>query len=426
MSGSFDHSAARHLFRRAGFGADRERLARAVASGLDETLDELFAAREHDPDLERGERALLGLESIEPLQSSWFARILADTAPLVERVALMWHGHFATSWDKVRDARLMHAQVQLFRERGLGDFRALLHAVATDPAMLLWLDGDRNERGQPNENFAREVMELFGLGRGQYGERDIQEAARAFTGWGVDRRRFVVRERDHDPGPKSVLGTTGALDGHDVIDLVLAHPACARHVARRLLVEFVVPEPTDAEIDAWAAQVVADDWQIERALARLFRSDLFLSSRARRSRIAAPVELVAITARVLDAHPTPQQAARAAARMGQALYRPPSVEGWIGGRRWIHAGTWLERHNALTKLAASHATDDAFVDLARAFDHPAPDKVVGRAVDVLLDGDVDAAFVRVLEDARAAAADPDAALRAVTALILTAPDYHLV
>lgn len=426
MTRPFDERAARHLFRRAAFGVDSRRVERARASGLEATLEELFAARTHDAELERGERALLGFEAIEPLQASWFARILADRAPLVERVALMWHGHFATSWDKVRDVRLMHAQLGTFRALGLGDFRELLHAVATDPAMLLWLDGDRNELGRPNENFAREVMELFGLGRGQYRERDIQEAARAFTGWGVDRRRFVFRERDHDTGVKTVLGQSGAFDGHDVIDVILGQPSCARHVARRLLVEFVLPEPSPAEVEEWAAIVRAEDWSIERVLARLFRSELFASPRAHRSRIAAPVELVAITARVLEAWPTPAQAARAAARMGQALYRPPNVEGWPGGRRWIHAGTWLERHNALSSLAASHATGDPRVDLGRAFGDPAPDRIVPVVLDVLLDGDVDPGFARVLEDAVARSTDRDAALRTVTALVLTAPEYHLV
>lgn len=418
----WDAATAAHVYRRAGFGADRARRERATS--LDAALEDLFGRREHDPLLVRGIDTLLALEDVGRLQAWWMALILRDRAPLVERVALMWHDHFATSDDKVRDVRLMHAQVQLFRERGLGDFRELLHAVARDPAMLVWLDGNANKKGHPNENFAREVLELFGLGIGNYTERDVQEAARAFSGWGVDGRRFVDREQYHDEGTKEVLGRRGAFDGDDVIDLVLAHPACPRHVARRLLEEFALPAPPDELVAEWAEVLLQENWHVGRALERLFRSELFLGPACRRARIAGPVELLACTAITLGVQdgPAPDQVARAATEMGQSLYRPPSVEGWEGGRAWVHAGTWLARHNHLTALAMAHGER---VDLSASYGPaPASGEVADAALELLLP---DGASEELRAAARrAAAGGTDEALRRVTALILTAPEYHLI
>jgi len=419
-----DAATAAHVYRRAGFGADLER--REGATDLDAVLADLFERREHDALYTRGVSALLSLEDVERLQAWWMSLILRDRAPLVERVALLWHDHFATSNDKVLDVRLMHAQVQLFRDHGLGDFRELLHAVAKDPAMLVWLDGNANRSGHPNENFAREVLELFGLGIGNYDERDVQEAARAFSGWGVDGRRFVNREHFHDDSTKEVLGTRGALDGDDVVDLVLAHPACARHVARTLLAEFAVPEPSNAEVAEWARVLKRVDWSVERFLEQLFRSDLFLGPASRRARIAGPVELTAttlITLGVAD-QVAPADVAEACGEMGQSLYRPPSVKGWDGGRTWVHAGTWLARHNRFSGLAQAHGER---VDLSTSFgaDVDTP-QLADAACALLLPDGADAPLREALARAAQEAKTDDDALRDVTALLLTAPEYHLI
>jgi uncharacterized protein (DUF1800 family) len=420
----WDAATAAHVYRRVGFGADRETL--AAAGGLDEALSDLFTRRTHDALLVRGVDPLLALEDLELLQAWWMSLILRDRAPLVERVALMWHDHFATSHDKVGDVRLMHRQVQLFRDRGLGDFRELLHAVAKDPAMLVWLDGNANKKGHPNENFAREVLELFGLGIGNYTEVDVGEAARAFSGWGVDGRRFVFRSQYHDDTIKEVLGTRGVLSGDDVIDLVLAQPACARHVARKLLEEFALPAPSDAQVAEWARVLVQEDWNIERTLARLFRSELFLGPASRRSRIAGPVELVAVTLITLGAAggPAPAQVARAAGEMGQSLYRPPSVKGWDGGRTWVNTGTWLARHNRLTDLAMAH---DERLDLSTSYGEGlAPGELARASLALLVPDGAEPALRDALADAADQSDGVDEALRRVTALILTSPQYHLI
>ncbi len=419
----WDPATAAHLYRRAGFGADRN--TRESARSLDDALQDIFSRRKHDALLMRGVDKLVSLEEIGELQAWWMALILRDRAPLVERVALMWHDHFATSNDKVRDVRLMHAQVQLFREKGLGDFRELLHAVATDPAMLIWLDGNDNRDGHPNENFAREVLELFALGIGNYQERDILEGARAFSGWGVDGRRFVFRRQYHDEGIKEFLGARGPFTGEEVIDRILAHPACARHIAHKLLEEFVRPNPSSEEVDTWASVLLEEQWSIERTLERLFRSELFLGPSARRSRIAGPVELVAHTLITLGIADTlsPADVARSAAQMGQALYRPPSVKGWDGNRTWIHAGSWLVRHNDLTRVAMAPGERE---DLAAAFGTQGRNDLAERALDLLIPDGAGPALRETVRRAAAESEDAPEARRTVTALILTAPEYHLI
>ncbi|MCC6407067.1 MAG: DUF1800 domain-containing protein [Planctomycetes bacterium] len=417
----WDRSAASHLFRRAGFGAGPRTLERALAEGVEATLESLCAPRGHDPALFEGIESLLASGNHELLRAWWMALLLGDGDPLGERVTLFWHDHFATSIAKVDDVRLMHRQNLALRELGLGDFRKLLHALAKDPAMLVWLDGNENRRGQPNENFAREVLELFALGIGKYDERDIQEAARAFTGWGTDGRRFVVRKDWHDGGTKTIFGKTGDFDGDDVLELVLAHPACPRFVARRLIEEFVAVEPERAVVDALAGELVANAWSIRKTLRTLLASKLFFARDARRARIASPVELVVGTQLALELSLAPLEAAEAAARMGQALFRPPSVKGWDGGRTWINAGPWLERVNSGLAVAESFASG------ARELS-PAPRSTADAArtaLDRLLADSADPELARAVSATAEAAASPNAALGDALALILTAPEYHL-
>lgn len=424
--GEWDRGAAAHLLRRAGFGPRPGDLERALAEGHEATLARALDGG-RDEELVASGEALLAAGSLESLQGWWMALIVGGGAPLQERLALLWHDHFATSFAKVGDVRLMHRQNALFRERGGGDFRALVHAVAKDPAMLVWLDGDDNRRGHPNENFARELMELFCLGIGHYSERDVQEAARAFTGWGTEGRSFAFRPELHDGGAKSVLGATGALTGERAVDAVLAHPACARHVARRLLEELVHPEPRGDEVDALSRVLVSAGFDVRAAVERVLRSALFFSPRARRSRIAGPVEVVAAAARALGARVAPVRLARAAEEAGQALFRPPSVKGWDGGERWIRADAWLARHEALARLARAHAApeDGVRVDLRAAFGDPSRADVPRAVADALLPDGAAPELLDVLGRAASERGDVDEALALATALVLTAPEYHL-
>jgi uncharacterized protein (DUF1800 family) len=375
----WDRAAVLHLYRRGGFGASPGEVEQALSDGLQPTLARLF--EDHtSPELRDSIRPLLAAGELELLQAWWMALILEGGAPLRERMTLVWHGHFATSNDKVDDVRMMHAQNECFRRLGLGDFRVLLRAVARDPAMLRWLDGDSNRRGQPNENFARELMELFALGLGNFDEQDVREGARAFSGWGTFGRSFVSRPELHDEGVKSIFDRSGTWTGEDALDLVLEHPACARHVARRLLQAFVAPKVADEWVEALVHVLRGAGWDVGHTLRTLLASRLFFSAAARRSRIAGPVELAAVAARGLDAGIAPRCAARLAADMGQSLFRPPSVKGWEGGRAWIHSGHWIARHNALVAISAADGAggSDTRLDLASLFRTTDREELAGR------------------------------------------------
>ncbi len=423
-AGEWSFAAAAHLLRRGGLGGRRDELEEALAGSPGEALEKLQGVADGDRALRASAEHLLAGGQEELLAGWWMSLLLSGTAPLRERVTLMWHGHFATSNAKVNDVRLMHRQNELLRELGLGDFRVLLHAVAQDPAMLVFLDGNENRRGEPNENLARELMELFALGRGNYTETDVQEAARALTGWGTAGRAFRVRAEHHDAGEKSLFGARGPWRGEDLIERVLAHPACPLWVARRLLVEFVAPHPEPAWIEAWARRLVTLDWNIERTLAELLGSELFFSPAARRARIAAPVELVVGTARLFGAKLAPVEAARLAREMGQALFRPPSVKGWDGSRAWINAGAWVARNNYLASIADPE--QGLSVDLSEALGDPrTPAEAAQRAVGLCLPDLAGGDFAAAIATAARNAGEAGAAARLACALILTSPEYQL-
>ncbi|GMU71054.1 MAG: hypothetical protein AMXMBFR42_05210 [Burkholderiales bacterium] len=292
-------------------------------------------------------------EGVE-LRGWWMGEMLSTDSPLTERMTLFWHNHFVSSQQKVRVARLMYLQNVTFRANALGDFRALLHAASKDAAMLVYLDGVRNRRGAPNENFAREVMELFTLGEGHYSEADVKEAARAFSGWSIDREtgRFVFRRALHDPGIKTVLGATGRFDGDQVLDLLLARPETAEFIVAKLWREFVSPEPDEREVKRIAADFRRSGWRITVALRSLFVSDAFWAPAQRGVLVKSPVELVVGTLVSLDVAPrnaTPF--ALAIAGMGQNLFSPPNVKGWRGGDAWIDTNTLLARKQFVESIS---------------------------------------------------------------------------
>ncbi len=274
-------------------------------------------------------------------------RMLRTRRPLEEKMALFWHGHFATSNEKVRDYRKMKRQWELFREKGNGPFGELLLGICRDPAMLVYLDGSQNVRGSPNENFAREIMELFALGVGHYGEADVKDAARAFTGWGLDGNDFDRSFWRHDRGKKQVLGRRGRLDGEDVVEVILEQPEAARFLATKIYRYFVREDPSPAVIDALAADLRENHHDVGRLLERIFRSRDFYSDATVGTRIKPPVELIVSTYRKLglDEVPGAPFFSTTAAAMGQELYMPPNVAGWKGGRTWINPSTLMLRQN---------------------------------------------------------------------------------
>jgi uncharacterized protein (DUF1800 family) len=366
--------------------------------------------------------------------------------PLREKLTLFWHGHFATSYQKVEEIYLLYRQGETLRRHAWGNFRDLVLAVARDPAMLVYLDGEANTKEHPNENFARELMELFTLGIGHYTEKDVLAAARAFTGWHRDGHKFVFHADQHDGGPKEFLGAAGNLDGTDVLETLLRQPALPRFLARKLLVFFACPEPP-AEVVAEAAEVFrAARLDVRELLTVLFRSKFFHEPACRRARIASPAELVIGTCRSLGARVAAPTLRDQMTAMGQELLAPPNVKGWDGERKWINASTWAARLG-FAQLLGDLAGENEFagnLDVGALV--PAgladPARVADLLVDRLLEGNLSpdrraelAKFlVTAQEEGQEPKDQPDKfredgdfrrqQVRALVGVILSLPEYH--
>ncbi len=391
-------ASAAHLLQRAGFGGSPEEIAALTALGPREAVRRLvrwqsvpedFVAFDesglHDPSLEpfpasrpaatdaakrdgqsigvaakpAGNRRLqpvtnkffywLRASRLETHRLSywWAQRMLVTTRPLQEKMALFWHGHFATSEEKVRDYRKMLRQNMLLREKGNGSFRELLIGVAQDPAMLAYLDAGVNVKGAPNENFAREIMEMFTLGVGHYSEQDIREAARAFTGWNAQDLQFTIDASRHDDSIKRVLGREGPLDGVDVIDTLLAQPAAGEFIAGKIYTYFVRQELSPVLRTELGARFRASRYDIAGLLETIFLSRDFYSKASVASRVRPPVELVVSTYRLagLSQVPGVPDFNEATESLGQKLFYPPTVAGWAQGRSWITPGLLIARSN---------------------------------------------------------------------------------
>ena len=277
----------------------------------------------------------------------WANRMVASEHPLQEKMALFWHGHYAVNESKVRDYRKLLKELELFHEMGTGSFRDLMVAVAKDPAMLSFLDAGVNIKGAPNENFAREIMELFTMGVGNYTEGDIREAARAFTGWNYDGLEFVVNEVDHDNDQKDFLGHTGNFDGVDIIDIIMEQPVTAEYMAGKMY-HFFVRDSVDPEFGDQLGSLFRNvNYDISLFLETLFLSKDFYSEASVGTHIKSPVELAVSTYVKLGLSEVPgvPDFNQTTSALGQALFRPPTVAGWAGGRSWITPGLLLERGN---------------------------------------------------------------------------------
>lgn len=273
--------------------------------------------------------------------------MVASEHPLQEKMALFWHGHYAVNESKVRDYRKLLKELELFHEMGTGNFRDLMVAVARDPAMLSFLDAGVNIKGAPNENFAREIMELFTMGVGNYTEGDIREAARAFTGWNYDGLEFVVNEVDHDNDQKDFLGHTGNFDGIDIIDIIMEQPVTAEYMAGKMY-HFFVRDSVDPELGDQLGSLFRNvNYDISLFLETLFLSKDFYSEASVGTHIKSPVELAVSTYVKLGLSEVPgvPDFNQTTSALGQALFRPPTVAGWAGGRSWITPGLLLERGN---------------------------------------------------------------------------------
>lgn len=318
-------------------------------------IDEPFVApREYRSMTDEARRAWLqkqirmGLD----LRGWWLREMVTTTSPLTERMTLFWHNHFVSAQPKVRHTQLMYRQNVLLRGHALGRFDELLHAVAKDPAMLIYLDSATNRRGSPNENFAREVMELFTLGEGKYTEDDIKQAARAFTGWSIDLDTgdYTFRRFLHDSGEKTVFGKAGNFDGDAVLDIILAQPAVAEFIVRKLWREFVSPQPDEVRVKRIAAQFRTSGWNIAQPVRALLLQPEVIARDEDNALVKSPADLVVGFMRQSGGELSqPVAAAVALAGMGQNLFSPPNVRGWPGGDAWINTHTLLARKQFLER-----------------------------------------------------------------------------
>jgi uncharacterized protein (DUF1800 family) len=443
-SGSEPWDAPRvaHLHRRAGFLASWPVLGRDVKDGPAASIDRLLRGEPEASDgstaedFERFQDALATRvatgDALRSLQAAWLYRMIFTPHPLRERMTLFWHDHFATSNAKVNNLALMWRQNTLLRRHALGSFPELLKAMDSDPAMLLWLDCASNRKAHPNENYAREVMELFTLGRGKYTEQDIQEAARAFTGSFVRSDRFRFEAEQHDEGDKTVLGRTGRFRADDVADILLEQPACAEFLAGKLFRLFVseTDEPSPELLAPLAESFRAAGYDVSVPVRMILSSRLFYDPAMRRRRVKSPVELAVGTVRALEiTAPTVSADALAEAceRMGQALFAPPSVAGWDGGAAWINTTSSLARTNlALAILSDSDDKLGKRLDpkaLAAKHGASTPEDVARFYTDLLvqdaLDGPVRRKVVSAAKDKGEGAAGEAATL------VLSAPEYQL-
>ena len=431
-----------HLHRRAGFVATWNELQRDLADGPEASIGRVISgkARSEGVPAEFEQIAeTIGQVAVttqpERLKAWWIYRMLFSPDPLTERLSLVWHNHFATSNLKVNDLAAMKQQNELFRELGRCPFGELLKEVVQTPALLIWLDAPTNRKGQPNENLAREVMELFTLGIGNYSEKDIKEAARALTGWTVSKQTFYNNRQRHDEEEKTILGQTGRFDGDAFIEMLSAHPATSHRLAWRicqwLMGENVV---STSGLDELAAGLLERRLDIGWAVETVLRSKAFFAEPNLGTRVSCPLEFVVAGVRALELFKRPPSTlvlAEWATRMGQDLFYPPNVGGWSGGRNWLSTQTIVARANFAVALVQGELSPNGEpLDLAGFADRHGHGRDLEKAIiffdQLFLGGQlVPEQRDRILASARKMIATPGEILRQAVALLLAGPAAQL-
>ena len=408
-----------HLMRRAGFGAGREELEEKVARGYENVVEDLLnpsGDRQTLPEdlIRRYHVEHSEMRDLSGAGANWMYRMITTNQPLEEKMALFWHSLFATGYAKLNQARALLNQIDMFRRAGFGRFTDILVELSKDPAMIIWLDNNDNHNGAINENYGRELLELFSMGIGNYTEDDVKEASRAFTGWTLKNAEYMsmramkdsiwpysriawhfeFRDQDHDTGEKVFLGERGDFGGDEIVEIICRQDATARFVCTRLFQFFAadeIDEAGEATIEQMMASYFESDYEIRSVLRTLFNSDYFKGEGARYARVKAPVETVVGAVRMAGSYRQPtlgvNQLASQAFFMGQGLLQPPTVEGWHEGIEWIDSGSLVERVNfAAAELGdASNPGVRSIADrLARdGGRHQSPEQVVDGCLDLM-------------------------------------------
>ncbi|MGH2404747.1 MAG: DUF1800 domain-containing protein [bacterium] len=475
-SDPWDRSKAAHVLNRAGFGGRPDEVDRIVRLRMDAAVDELIDSgrfpenfpvpdysnvralwesyarliQERAPQRERFEAIVAAQradnQKFVELREWWVTRMILSPRPLQEKMVLFWHGLLVSGRPEVRQSELLLIQNEMFRRNALGSFKDMTLAISKDPAMLRYLDNNINRRGRPNENYARELLELFTMGIGNYTEQDIKEAARAFTGWTYRNYEFYFDTRQHDDGSKTFLGRTGNLDGGDIINIIFEQPATARWVPRKLFEYFGYLRPEDSLVVVMADLFRRRNFEVAPLVRAILSSSAFYSPKAMRTQVKSPVQLVVGTARLLEPDAAAMPALiRAMDLMGQALFVPPNVGGWPRGEGWITTMTILHRYNFSSLILTG-----GMPGLAR---RPAARPAVPTGAQKILDGAgtagevvnrlVNAMAAGMLADERKSAlmralgasngqtpyaregAATDAKLRSALHLLMSSPEYQM-
>ncbi|HET7038118.1 MAG TPA: DUF1800 domain-containing protein [Thermomicrobiaceae bacterium] len=426
-----DRTRYSHLLRRAGFGAAPGELDTWLPLSWSAAVNRLVDYETIPNDALESRLAALKLDltTAAGIRRWWLLRMAYSARPLEEKMTLFWHGLLTSSLISAKP-EMMLTQNQFFRAHALDHYGNILKGVTRDPAMMHWLNTAENKKGRANENYSRELMELFTLGPGNYNEQDVRESARAFTGL-VTRKsgETVLAPAQHDDGQKTFLGRSGNFGPDDILDIILAQPAAAPFMARKLLGFFMSPNPSQASVDAIARTLTASSFDIREAVRALFNLPEFQDPSSYRALVKSPAELVAGTLRQLavdaDQSPIPSMLPE----MGQSLFAPPNVSGWPGGAAWLNSGTWLARlnfANALTTNRTAVKLDPSRWPGAMG----GTQQFVDTVAHLLVDGGLEAGQRQVLLEftlnrKKIGTAWFDRHGRATVYLMLALPEYHL-
>lgn len=383
-----------HLLRRAGFGASKEEIDKHLSMGEAETISYLLDYDKSDDSEVESRIESLNLDlsdKLADLQRMAMLRMIYTNRPLQEKMVLFWHGLLTSGWKKVGKGPYMLQQDELFRSHAFGNYDDLLKAVARDSAMLIWLDSRVNKKNKPNENFARELMELFSMGVGTFTEEDVKESSRAFTGWSLKKKVFHFQENQHDFGVKTFLGNIGNYDGDDVVDIIMEQPVTSRFISRKLFEFFAYDNPEEEVIARLAKTFNDSGYSITALLKDILTSEEFYTQQAYRSKIKSPAELIAGTIRALGIESTvTYQVRKYMGPMGQELFNPFDVSGWPENEEWINSSTLLNRLNFVNAVAEGNRRHFDY-DLVNMIDLKTVNEtkdVIDHFVDILLDGEI--------------------------------------
>jgi len=480
----FDAVKAAHLLNRAGFGGTPAEVAAVMQQGPIQAVDALLdfpdaGADEQSqtdvPDLSgidgypksfkdlrsqlqgktqeqikeiRQKLMMANREAIEAVMTWWLKRMSTGPHPLQEKLTLFWHGHFTTSAKDEKAASLIWNQNELLRTNSAGNFRTFVRQISRDPAMLDYLNNNENRKAHPNENYARELMELFTLGIGNYTEPDIKNSARAFTGWGHDGDDFIYRKFQHDDGIKYFMGHEGNFDGDDIIDIILTQPACPKFISGELFSYFAYEQPDESLASALGAVLRDSRFEMRPLIRTILTSKAFYSPTAIGTQIKCPIQLVVGTTRLLDI-PSPEgrQITQSFRQMGQIPLMPPNVKGWPGGQLWINTSTLFVRYNTAVTMVGGGMGGQfggggggggrgpifnrIMEQRGGQFNpesvgpHGAPDQVVDGWVSRLIQRPIDDSKRKILLDALGDQSDNPQAVKRMVQLIVSMPEYQL-